>query len=288
MYNTVTTQADFLQEKLLPGPAPVRRVAHLSDLHVLAPLRRQAWGQHLVSIGRPLDAFARRAKVKRALTAAARSGADHIVVSGDLTEMGTDRELETFAEMMDEARLDPDKVTLVPGNHDAYTTTDAFSRALDGPLKAFRRCAAEEHGKVVDLGHMYLLPLDVTRAQPVTRSAGEISADGIRAVAGRMSDPTLKKKPVLVVQHHPPFEHARKAWQWIDGLIGASALAESFARHERVQVLHGHLHKAVDKVFGVASARAFGAAAVVDDDEDVPRVRLYEWHDGALGAAGMA
>ena len=276
-----------MPEKLLPGQAPVRRVAHLSDLHVLAPLRRQALRAQLVSIGRPLDPFARRSKVKRALTAAARSGADHIVISGDLTEMGTDRELETLAEMLDEAKVDPDKVTLVPGNHDAYTTTDAFSRALDGPLRAYRRCAAEQPGKVVDLGDMYLLPLDVTRAQPVTRSAGEISQGGIRAVADRFGDPMLAKKPVLVVQHHPPFEHARKTWQWIDGLIGASALAETFARHERVQVLHGHLHKAVDKVFGVASARAFGAAAVVDDEDDAPRVRLYEWHDGALGAVGL-
>jgi Icc protein len=261
----------------LPGQAPVRRVAHLSDLHVLAPLRRHDWSTQFVSLGRPLDAFARRARVKRALTAAARSGADHVVVSGDLTEMGTYAEFETLAAMLDEAKLDPERVTLVPGNHDAYTAPDAFSRALEGPLRPYRGNAAAHAGKVVDLGDLYLLPLDVTRAQPVTRSAGEISAEAIRAVADRLCDPALAKKPVLVVQHHPPFEHARRAWQWID----------SFARHERVQILHGHLHRAVDKVFGAPGARTFGAPAVVDDADDTPRVRLYEWHDGQLGAAGL-
>ncbi len=267
-------------------------VAHLSDLHVLAPTRRYDVRTHFVSAGRPLDAFARRTKVRRALEAAAAvtatPRAGHVVISGDLTEMGTGAEFEALAELFDAAKLDPAKVTLVPGNHDAYTSPDAFRRALEGPLAAYRANAAEGPGKVVDLGHAYILPLDVTFAQPVTRSAGAITSSALHALGKRLADPAFARRPVVMVQHHPPFRHASRLWHWIDGLAGAASLVDLLSQHPHVQLLHGHLHKILDRMNAFGRPRVFGASAVVDDDLDRPRVRMYEWKDGMLGSAGLA
>src|SRR5689334_22760877 len=105
------------------GAQNMRRIAHLSDVHTLEPSKQAyGWGVKFVSIHRPLDAAARLRKLARALAAARRSGADHVVISGDLTEMGSEAQFAAFAEVLDASGIDPDRVTLVPGNHDAYTS----------------------------------------------------------------------------------------------------------------------------------------------------------------------
>ena len=45
-----------------------------------------------------------------------------ISVSGDLTEVGEQAEFEQFAAILHDAGFPEDSVTLVPGNHDAYTS----------------------------------------------------------------------------------------------------------------------------------------------------------------------
>src|SRR4051812_24439011 len=77
------------------------RIAHLSDVHMLAsrPSRaraRHSLGVRFLSIGRKLDAWRRTRNLARALDAAKRSGAHHFVISGDLTEIGAMDEFEAF------------------------------------------------------------------------------------------------------------------------------------------------------------------------------------------------
>ena len=272
--------------------AAVTRIAHLSDVHMLDPRpsrSRSGYSMRVrfLSIGRPLDAAARTRKLARGLSAAKRSGASHIVISGDLTEIGAPEEFEAFAEALHDAHLDPDTVTLVPGNHDAYTSPDGWQKALDGPLAAFARGAATAPGKVVDRGNVCFFPLDVTRVQPVTRSAGELTDRAAEAFEKRSSDPAFAHRALVLVQHHPPFSHATGAWQWIDGLAGGARLMALLARLPNLHALHGHLHYVVDKIVNLGRARVFGAPAIVDDTDGVPRVRLYDVRDGRIESAGL-
>jgi len=264
------------------------RIAHLSDLHVLAPLRavREPTAvelrTRLASFGRPLDAEARALKVLAAIGAAKARGADHFVFSGDLTELGTDGQFEALAELLHEARLDPDSVTLVPGNHDAYAAPDSWRRALDGPLAAFRRASADEPGKLVDASGLALLPLDVTFHQPLGRAAGELTADAAGALERRLRECANARLPAAIVMHHSPIPHASRAWQWIDGLQGHGRLNELLRRFGDVCVLHGHLHSASEKALGGSRPRLFGTTATVEDEPGEPRVRFYEVRDGQL------
>lgn len=187
--------------------------------------------------------------------------------------------------------IDPDRVTLVPGNHDAYTSNDAWLRAIDGPLRPFRTHAAREPRKVIEHHDLFIVPLDVTCVQPITRSAGELTRDAADALDKRMADVALSNKPVLVVQHHQPYAHARGFWQWIDGLRGYARMLSLLARHANAFVTHGHLHKAVDKVIeGLASpcARVFGAPAIVDDHAREARVQLYDLRGGVIEPYAIA
>lgn len=260
----------------------IRRIAHLSDIHALEPAKSHGLGVRFVSIGRALDAEERRRKLERALEAAKRSGADHYVLSGDLTELGTEAQFEAFAATMLGSGIDPEDVTLVPGNHDAYTSSDAWRRALEGPLRPFSTHAALEPGKVIERRDVFIVPVDVTCLQAVTRSAGELTSEVADALDRRLGDPSLAKKPVLIVQHHHPYAHARGVWQWIDGLRGYARMLGLLARHANTFLMHGHLHKAVDKtVEAERLTRVFGAPAVVDDKHE-PRVRFYDLRAGMI------
>jgi 3',5'-cyclic AMP phosphodiesterase CpdA len=271
--------------------ASARRIAHLSDVHMLdaRPSRARSgysMGHRFLSLGRPLDAVGRRNKLVHALSAARRVGADHVVISGDLTEIGSPGEFECLGEALHESGIAPERITLVPGNHDLYTAPDAWSRALEGPLAAFQPTSAREPGRIIECAGVRIMPLDVARFQPVTRSAGWIEDDILDVVQQRAADPGLGDRPMLVVQHHPPFVRSTQAWQWVDGLIGAARLMSILEAFRHLFVLHGHLHSAVNRVLGCGVARVLGATAIVDD-RDAPRVRLYDVRNGQLQAAGI-
>lgn len=271
----------------------VRRIAHISDVHILDGATRPKGSRYrfatgFVSIGRPLDAEARVRKLAAAMRAAHVAGADHVVVSGDLTEVGSDAEFEVFARALDGAPFSADQITLVPGNHDAYTSRDGWARALAGPLRAYRESSASAPGHVVDRGNVALLPVDSTRFQSIARSGGVISHDTSEALRARLEDDGLAKKPVVIVQHHPPFSTGRTpVWEWIDGLREGWRVTELLRRHPRAQLLHGHLHKVVDKIVGLARSTVFGAPATVDDRDGEPRVRLYDVTPAGLESVGL-
>lgn len=276
------------------------RIAHLSDVHTLDPEHRRSGARYrvatkFVSLGRPVDPRARAKKLARGLAAAKASGAEHVVITGDLTELGDPTEFEHFANLLDEAGMKEGAVTLVPGNHDAYTSASAWRRALEGPLRRYASASATDPGKVVDRGEIVFLPIDTSYFQSMARSGGMFTPEAARRVQARIDDPAMRDKSIVLVMHHPPFErHSNPLSEWIDGLRGCKHVLEMLARHARVQILHGHLHRAVDRIVdlgkGVAGmanrARILGAPAIVDDDE-VPRVRLYDLRDGLLESAGL-
>jgi len=262
------------------------RIAHLSDFHILEPdVRRRDFRDRVrlgyLSFFRPLDAEAR---VKRALRAVARAcerGFDHLVISGDLTEDGTAEQFEEVARVLLESRVDPSKVTLVPGNHDAYSGVHAFERALEGPLRPFARTSGSAPGQVIDLGEVMLLPISTVIHQHWAWSFGNIDRERFEGLEKRAFDPGIVKRAVVVVQHHAPTPHRFAAMQWADGLRGYARLLALLSRVRKVQVLHGHLHRAITRVLELGGiSRVFGAPAVVEDGE--PRVRIYETHHGII------
>ena len=267
------------------------RIAHLSDVHMLDIRPGRSWSNcsmrhRFLSFGRPLDGTQRRRKLAQALAAASQVGAARVVVSGDLTEIGAQGEFESLAEVLHESPFSPERITLVPGNHDLYTSRDGWRQALEGPLSAFAPTSACEQGRVIECAGYNILPVDVTFHQAVTRSAGLIQAEALSMLERRASDSALANKPLVVAMHHPPFVRKTRALHWLDGLIGAARLMALLEKFRHLFVLHGHLHAVVNRVVGRGAARVLGATAVVED-LDHPRVRIFDAFDQRLEAAGF-
>lgn len=112
------------------------RIAHLSDVHILDPgagTRKAGYrfAAKLVSMGRRVDPRPRTERLQRALAHAKKAGAEHVVISGDLTEVGEEVEFRHVAEILESSGFPAESFTLVPGNHDAYTPNDAELRCVD-------------------------------------------------------------------------------------------------------------------------------------------------------------
>jgi Icc protein len=262
--------------------APRHRIAHLSDVHMLDRKRERPTEEHvalrLLSYARVLDPEARVRKLARALEAAVSGGADQLVLSGDLTEAGTAAQFETFAEVLADSRIDPERIVLVPGNHDRYAAEDCWRRALEGPLRPWARGAAEGRaaGKIVERGGVAYVPLDATRFQPFVRSGGELTDAALSALERALASVCRSRLAVVVVQHHPPLAGGSGAWQWWDGLLGQERENAILAHHPNVSLLHGHAHRVSERAIIPGQVRVFGAAAVVDDRAALPRVRFYD------------
>lgn len=260
-------------------------LAHLTDLHLIERDHHKRRGLsrrrlQFLSFGAALDAEARLTRAISLFQHARRSGADHVLVTGDLTEDGVDVQFEVLAEALHRSRLDPDCVTLVPGNHDGYSDPGAFARALEGPLRAYRRTSAE--GALSVLPGAVIAPVNtMIEGQWFTRSRGVQRPDDVVRVRRVASDPISRDRAVVVAQHHPPSHQPLAALEWFDGVDNAFAMRDLMLERTRVHVVHGHIHRRLTRhLSGRSHAQVFSAASVRDQHHDC--MRLYKAEGGSL------
>jgi Icc protein len=258
-------------------------IAHLSDLHLLEEghERRATAGRvrlGFLSFGRRLDAVDRRRRARDALRRAYQAGADHVILTGDLTEDGVDAQFEVLADVLHAAPFADSQVTLIPGNHDAYDDAGAFARALDGPLR--RWAPTSRAGMPLELDEVTVVPVSTSMHQHYTRSAGRIEGEQLENVHRVASDARGNGRAVIAAVHHPPLGWAFPPANWIDGLANRAAMRGLFEAHPNLHALHGHTHSATDDVVTVGeAARIFSTQAVVDAADPV---RIYHCGDGRV------
>lgn len=250
------------------------RIAHLSDFHLVEPehaARRGAdwWRLHYLSFKRPIDAEGRRVRAERALRRAFESGADHLVLTGDLTEDARPSQFALLAELLAGSGFAPGQITLVPGNHDAYGD-GAWDRALDGSLAPW---APTSRG-LIDLAEAVIVPVSTAVEQMWTRSSGFLDVGALPEL-GRLLDHAADRAVVLAL-HHPPF---RVLHHWIHGLANHLDLQAFLGGHPTVHCLHGHIHRAVSRPLGDGDARVFSVEAVAESDDPL---RVYTVEGGRV------
>lgn len=263
-------------------------LAHLTDLHMLERDHHKRRGLsrtrlQFLSTGAALDAEARLQRATRMLQLAQRGGADHILLTGDLTEDGVDSQFEMLAEALHASGVEPERVTLLPGNHDAYVDFTAFDRALAGPLQAFR--ATSREGARTVLPGAVVVPISTTiEGQWFTRSRGAIRGDDVSRIRRVASDRMSRDRAVVVAQHHPPSHHPLFAVEWFDGVDNVDAMRDLLHERSRVHVLHGHTHRRSTKhLSGREHAQIFCAASVRDQHDTTElSLRFYKAEAGAL------
>lgn len=177
---------------------------------------------------------ARREKFLRGLGQARAHGADHLVLTGDLTSRGRPEQIHELGVVL--AGAWPGRATIVPGNHDAG---DAFDRALQGgPLARFARDSLG----AVDVGPAVIVPIDTRfkRRALVFRAMGRAGAAGFGAALEARQ--TYPKKTLVIVMHHGPQGH-----YLVDELVDRRGFGTMLAGLGDAHVICGHDHRLLDK-----------------------------------------
>lgn len=281
-------------------------LAHLSDVH-LTPL--SGFGPRHWNVKRTLGYLnwhrgrkrVHRAEVVDDLVADMRGHApDHIAVTGDLVNIGLPAEYVAALGWL-ESLGPPDRVSVVPGNHDiyvhlatdpgverwrAYMSPDAFGAALRlAPPTGFpflRR-----------LGRVAIIGVNSAEPTPPFVAAGRVGAIQLKAVAQALDAAAAAGLIRVVLIHHPPLPGHAPARR---GLSDAIELERVLVQHGAELVLHGHNHRDMlswletrtgpAAVIGIASS----SAARSHKGEPLGRYNLFRftYEAGSVGIAHTA
>lgn len=272
------------------------RVAHVSDLHVLSPdgvhwremlfnKRLTGWANTRLRRGRVF----RRSFLEAVLDAASR--ADHVVITGDITNLALDGEYHEAVRLL-ERRAGGTEITVVPGNHDLYLPSIRRERRFERYLGAFVRSdlpelavevAAGSYPFVQLRGPAAIIGLSSAVPRPPFVAAGYLGHDQIEALKAVLAHPEVAARFPVILVHHPPVDFRHRVLQLRDGLTDAVSLREVLATLPRGLVLFGHLHVRVRCRFGPLDVVCASGAAL-DHPNDSVRAgyNLYEIGDGGL------
>ena len=242
----------------------VRRIAHLSDIH--------------------FGKIAAPGIVDAAVADVNASGAELVVVSGDLTQRARAREFQAARDMLAGFKAE---VLAVPGNHDvAAWWHNPFQRVFDSDAR-FRRFIDTDRTPTAEFGDALLDPPRVSvfgldSAHGLTIKGGLIRARDLARAEVHFSRCQPCTFKVAVLHHH--LTRLRSIGSH-DVAIGASKALRAFQRAGVDLVLCGHLHRSRVEAVGadpgaghivVASA---GTATSSRGRGTDANVNFYNWID---------
>ena len=253
-------------------------LAHLSDLHLssLEGVRPRALlGKRILGYlsWRHRRRREHRADVLDALRADLHSEHfDHIAVTGDLTHIGLPQEFRQAAAWL--GRLGPpDRITVVPGNHDAYAREswqDTFAQ-----WSAYMSGDDDENADAGEGGdtfptlrirrHVALIGLSTALPSAPFLATGRLGERQLARLDELLERTGRERLFRIVLLHHPPASHTVR---WRKSLRDGAALREVLARRGAELTLHGHAHfsaaayldgaRGRNLAIGVPSASAIG------------------------------
>jgi 3',5'-cyclic AMP phosphodiesterase CpdA len=216
-------------------------LAHVSDLHLpfepaldfsqrLSKRQLSAWSwRRRGAIQRP--------EIVEALAVDLRThAADHIVVTGDITNFSLPAEFERAAAWL--ADLAPiEHISLVPGNHDALVRVEP-AQGL-GRWSRWTRLQNDQWPFVHRLAGDAVVLIGLNSALPTAPllARGRLGPRQLERLDSILREEGEAGRTRVVLLHHPV---APGAVRWRKALADADALRALIARHGAELVLHGH------------------------------------------------
>ncbi len=257
------------------------RLAHLTDPHLPLPRARarelmtkrilgwQSWHRRRKSIhlSTVLQAVVRDVHAHHP---------DQIAVTGDVGNISLPSEHAAAREWFETIDR-PERVLVVPGNHDAYVSLPAsegvalwgaYREGEDGAAPAIRR-----------LGQVMLIGVDSAVPMPWLMSGGTVGPAQMDKLGAALDRGRREGLCRVVLIHHPPVPirggSGRKA------LSDAEAFRQTLARHGAELVIHGHTHRRSLVMLDTAAGRTpvVGAPSASANDRrhgDMGGWNLYE------------
>lgn len=186
-------------------------LVHLSDIHIwrfvrnpLHLLGKRVVGQIELATGR-----ARRFRLERLGSVVDRVLAlapDHILITGDLTTTALPAEFEQARTALGRLLTDPDRVTILPGNHDRYVHRAVRERTFERAFGAFAPAREYPWLRWLDR-ETAIMGLDPTRAHLTAR--GYLPKHQLEKARALVADAGARLRRLVVACHYPLAAPAR-------------------------------------------------------------------------------
>jgi 3',5'-cyclic AMP phosphodiesterase CpdA len=274
------------------------RVGHLSDLHTTSVRFRSPRELHAKRLLGWLSWRVRRSRVHRPDVLEAliedlhRVAPDQIVVTGDLTNVACEQEFVAARAWLQRIG-EPARVSIVPGNHDAYApiarevSWDLWSEYLRSDPDGAGIAARDDFPTLRVRGGAALIGLSSAAPTALGLATGTLGEAQLarldRLLAGLIDSPLCR----ILLIHHPPTPGvvtARRA------LTDAGALRALLRRRGVDLILHGHGHRTlIGSLEGPSGPIPVVGARSSSDVGHRPDKRaqyhLYEIEPASAGAA---
>jgi 3',5'-cyclic AMP phosphodiesterase CpdA len=170
---------------------------------------------------------------------------DHVAVTGDLTNIGLPQEhIDALAWL--ESVGAPQRVSVIPGNHDIYSRLGAdpgsarWAAYMRSDVQGAAHAGHDEAFPFVRmLGPVALVGLNSAVPRPPLVASGRLGAAQLERIAAVLERLAGAGAFRLVLIHHPPLPGQAKRYR---DLEDAAALEAVLARHGAELVIHGHNH----------------------------------------------
>lgn len=223
---------------------------------------------------------------------------DHVVITGDLSNLALEGEFELVRSFLeDDLGLRPDQVSLVPGNHDVYTRGAFRAKRFLTYFEPFLRSDLPELAVAGNAGAFPFVHLrgpvaliGVSTAVPRLPfvASGAIGGVQLEALARALQHPEVLRRTAVILQHHPLHNPASRVKTALEGLSDAAAEIRLLQSLPRGLLLHGHLHRRIHRKLEtghghVDAVGATSASLIHESDERMAGFNLYDLaDDGAI------
>src|SRR5262249_8599424 len=238
----------------LPRMAPGRRgdgwtvrIAHITDLHVFSlegvrptDFLNKRW------LGGLNLALGRRKKHAEGLLGAAvdainQQGYEHVVVTGDLTNLSLDAEFRRAHALLTRLSGGRERVTILPGNHDVYTEEAANQQRFERRFADFLPDPPSwPLVRQLGGGEITLVALKTAVPTPWGFASGRIGEEQRAKMEGALAVAQEARSFRLLALHHPP---VRARGTELRNLSDRARLAKSLRRYGCELIIHGHDHR---------------------------------------------
>lgn len=265
------------------------RIAHLSDLHLpnVAGFTPRFW-----NVKRALGwlNWQIKRRVVHKMDAAdailadiLAQAPDHVAITGDLVNIGLPFEYEAALRFLQRVGP-PDRVSVVPGNHDIYVDPEgaagtalwrAYMMPESVPAPPIEAAPGQGAPWYVDafpfvrrVGCVALIGLNSSRPTAIGYAGGAVGAEQLARLEAVLSATRESGLARVVLIHHPPLRGLAASRRAIDDV---AAVEEAIGRHGAELVLHGHNHEVSDREIGTACVMGIASGSAAYPYKHEPR-----------------
>lgn len=220
-------------------------IAHISDLHVTAPLG--PWygllSKRIIGAITLLRRAHPHAIMQAAIDDLRRSPPDHLAVTGDLTNLALDSEYARARDYLVDLALPPERLTVIPGNHDSYVHGPHRARRFEHHMAPLLGLTTEELAwpRAQRRDDVLFVSLSSAVPTPWFTAYGRVARAQLEQARALLKEDAAFK---VVLVHHPPRQkNGRPDWLWRRNVDHAAVLATCREGGADL-VLCGHTHKA--------------------------------------------